>query len=314
MKKLSIICVIFLLAWLSGLLLAGCQQQPEVVPPEIGDGWSVYNGKDTGIRFYYPSEWGEVIDYADYFQKLTTKEEPEELSREEKERMEAFKSALKDSGKYLAFSNLDMDWATHIRITSVEKMQSFVSDTNKSFASLPETLQERSRVMYLPLFGFWGCCVLEQDPSLLEQLPQKIRDIAALPEGASPEDLRHTAQPVFILFANGIRYMADRPGSIGPLKTIYGQIATSDGKLSGVTEIGAEGFDVAARDYWDCILTTSDGDRLVYISFSLQLPHYSAWDNPVEWSEGATPPGMEELLDEQQTQFIKFARTITLLK
>ncbi len=69
-----------------------------------------------------------------------------------------------------------------------------------------------------------------------------------------------------------------------------GQIATSNGKLSVVTEIGAEGFDVAAGDYWDCILTTSDGDCLVNISFSLQLPHSSARDNPVEWSEGATPP------------------------
>ena len=254
-----------------------------------------YTNKETGISFHYPPEWGEVVDYVDYFLRLTTKEEPEELSEEEKEAIEAFQSVYRDSlhyGHYLAFSNLDMDWATHIRITSAENIQSFVSETNKSFASLPETIQERSSLRYLPLLGFWGSVVLLQNPSLLEQLPQNVRDIAALPEGASPEELKDTAQPVLILFANGIRYL------LVPLEETHGQIATSDGKLRGVTQIGTEGFDVGGRDYWDCILTTSDGERLVYISFSLQSPD----------------SGVEESLEEQQTQFIEFTKSITLLK
>lgn len=326
MKGLAILSVLITLVALLGSIAVSCQKQsepaqpspahaptavPPTRPPEIPDGWSLYNGKEAGISFYYPPEWGEVIDYIDYFLKLTSGEAPKGISKEEKEAMEAFESVFKDSRHYghcLAFSNLDMDWAAHIRITSAEKIQSFISETNKTYASLPETMQERSRVMYLPLLGFWGSCVLEENPSIAEQLLQKVRDIAGLPEGASPEDLKGAAQPVFILFANGIRYM------VGPLEKTYGQIVTYDGELSGVTETGREGFDVASRDYWDCILTASDGERLVYISFPLQLPRHSARDNPVDWSEGATSPGTEELLDELQTQFIKFTRTITLLK
>jgi hypothetical protein len=305
MQKSTVIFTIILLICSVGALLAGCQKQPEPAPTtpstttptpepapkaapptrplEIPDGWSLYYEKGMEISFYYPPEWGEVIDYSDYFLKLTSGKEREELSKEEKERMETFKSAIEDSGQYLAFSNLDMDWAAHIRRTSVEKMQSFVSDIFTS----QEVAQEGSRLMLMPLFGFAGSMLFDQNPGLAEYLPQMVGDIAALSEGVSPEELRRTAQPVSSLFANGLRYMADRPNSVSGLKTTYGQIVTYDGQLSGITETGREGWDVAARDYWDCILIASDGQHLVYISFSLES-------------------------DGQQTQFLKFAKTITL--
>ena len=107
-------------------------KEKEVVPQEIPDGWNLYNERGTDISFYYPSEWGEVIDYIDYFQKLITKGESKELSREEEKQIEDFKSVIEDSGKYLAFSNLDMDWLAHIRITSIEQIQSFVSYCNST--------------------------------------------------------------------------------------------------------------------------------------------------------------------------------------
>ena len=171
-------------------------------------------------------------------------------------------------------------------------MQSFISETNKNYASLPETIKERSSLMYLPLLGFWGSVAIIENPDLVDQIPTLIRDIAALPEAASSEELVDKAPNVFILFANGIRYMH------GPEEDAYAQISTYGRILNGVTEIGREGFDVASRDYWDCILTTSDGKRIVYISFTLETPD----------------SGTEELREKQLSQFIEFAKSITLLK
>jgi len=319
-KRITILVTSILLVYLLVIPFASCQQQHELVPPEIPDGWSLYNEKRAGICFYYPSEWGEVIDYIDYFQELTTSGEPEELSREEEERIEDFRSAIEDSGKYLAFSNLDMDFGAHIRITSVEQMQSFVSYCNDRFYTLypPDSGSTSSQITYIPLFGYFGGNFigvqdldLEEQLSpvfraiyLREQFPRTIWAIADLPEDASPEDLRDTALPVFFLFANAIRHFdilsEGSPGQVGGLlRTTHGQIATNDGMLRGVTESGSEGFDTGGRDYWDCILTTSDGDRLVYISFTV----YSGYDL-----------GNEELLYEQQTKFIEFTSTITLLE
>ncbi len=86
--------------------------------------------------------------------------------------------------------------------------------------------------------------------------------------------------------------------SHGPEEDAYAQISTYGRILNGVTEIGREGFDVASRDYWDCILTTSDGKRIVYISFALETPD----------------SGTEEFREKQLSQFIEFAKSITLLK
>lgn len=267
-------------------------------PPEKAEPTHLvyYNNKELGISFHYPFEWGEVIDYIDYFVELTTEfEESKERTEEGKEAMENFVSAFENSrnyGHYLSFSNLDMDWAPHIRVTSPENMQSFISETNKNYASLPETIKERSSLRYLPLLGFWGSVVIIENPGLVDEIPILIRDIAALPEAASSEELVDKAPYVFILFANGIRYMH------GPEEDAYAQISTYGGILNGITEIGREGFDVASRDYWDCILITSDGELIVYISFTLQSPE----------SE------MEELREKQLAQFIEFTKSITLLK
>jgi hypothetical protein len=146
--------------------------------------------------------------------------------------------------------------------------------------------------MYLPLLGFWGSVAIIENPDLVDQIPTLIQDIATLQEAASPEEILDKAPYVFILFANGIRYMH------GPEEDAYAQISTYGGTLSGITETGREGFDVASRDYWDCILTTSDGKRIVYISFSLDPP------------DSVT----EELREIQQSQFIEFTKSITLLK
>ncbi|MBA7600909.1 hypothetical protein ES703_07972 [subsurface metagenome] len=283
MKISHIIPIAAMLVLLPVATAAGCMAPtsepaptaaPPTRPPEIPDGWNLYHEKGMEISFFYPPEWGEVIDYADYFLKLISSIERQELSKEEKARMKAFEARLRDSGPYLAFSNLDMEWTAHIKITSVEKMQSVVSAT---FAPQEEA-PEGSGLMLIPLFGYFGRIFFHQYPGLAEHLPQMVGDIAALSEGASPKELEDKGQPVFSLFANGIRYMGE---------TTYLQMRTYDGQLSGVTETGREGWDVAARDYWDCILTTSNGEHLVYISFSLES-------------------------EEQQTQFSKFAKSVTL--
>lgn len=302
--------------------------EPTPAPPvssENGDGWTTYSGEETGICFRYPSEWGEVIDYIDYFKGMYLPYwQQDEVSEEEKAIADEWEAKARDAGQYLCFSNLDREWGAHIRITSPEKMQSFIAYASQSYISAEQPEPVRT-IWAWPLLGYLGS-QLVQNPDYSyyydvypEPLEQMIRDIADLPEGASSQELQDKAIPVFWLFANGVRYADIKPEddpsiAVGVLSTTHGQITTTDGELKGITEIGSEGFDTGGRDYWDCLLNTSDGTQMVYITFSLYLPHYGAWDNPVEWSAGEMPPGLEEALDEQQSIFMECVRTITLLK
>ena len=264
----------------------------DVTCSELGEGWSAYHDEESGICFCYPAEWGEVIDYVDYFEELILAESDYgEISEEE---MEDWESRVRDSGRFLSFSNLDMSWGTHIRITSAEKVESFISNALESYAAHESGIGASGPWLF-PLLGYFsGQIVTTPDyytlnpdlslPDYEEELQQVLQEIVDLPEGASPEELQDTTLPLSIIFANGLRDM--------DLSSVtYGQIVTNDGELSGVTEIGIEGWDVGSRDYWDCILTDSNGNQLIYITFWLQSP-----------------------FDEQQTQFTEFARTITLLK
>ena len=95
--------------------------------------------------------------------------------------------------------------------------------------------------------------------------------------------------------------------------TNWTQITTSNGLLRGIIEIGAEGFDVSARDYWDCILVPPEADRLVFISFNIRGKWSNRHDDTsVFWPASMKDANEDEIIEKQQEMITDFARSITL--
>lgn len=320
-KKLLITILVVIIA--AGAVIGGIfawrywqtlKQEEESGPEvEVPADWKTYRNEEWGIAFSYPPEWGEVTNYLDEFGGSGFL--PEE-----------YRENMKKYGEYLVFSNFDNDeygahdWAPQIRISSAQKIKTLMSE----FVSLSkEKPEEAQHVLLYPLLGvFISNAVLMESPQIADQFTKMIEDIAKLSQGASVEVLKEKTQSVFFLFASGLRYAVEtheesgEPGEvIGVLRAGRSQIVTTDGNLQGVIEIGSEGWDVAARDYWDCILTIPEENNLIiYVSFTLELPTYEAWGHPIEWSEGKRPPETEELMERQIAQFEKFAKNIRLLE
>lgn len=313
MKRRLALNILIIFAAMICSVIVSCNKQtdltqlssaPPTRPSEIPDDWLLYYDEHEGISFYYPSEWGEVIDYIDYFPKTPMGKELAQMPLA-KDQTENLTTRLREAGHCLAFSKLDLEWAANIRITSLPQIQKFVYDT---LGSSPQ----QSQLMLMPLLGWGSSIIFGEYPEFTQQMPQIVKEIAELPADASTEATENISMKMFFLFANGLRISAIPQNIIAPLKTAYGQLATYDGQLSGTIQMGTEGFDTASREFWDCLLVNSDSDRIVYISFSLNLPSYNNWDNPLQWSEGGPPPGQEAMLEEQQAPFKKFVRSITL--
>jgi hypothetical protein len=181
----------------------------------------------------------------------------------------------------------------------------------------------KRRIEMAALWPFLGLSagVVIPSPEYVNELPQMLQDIRALPEAASQELLADVAVPVLMIFSNGVRYginlCNDDTGECSWIdyeNTGWIQIATIDGRLRGVIEVGAEGFDTAARDYWDCILVSPDADCLVYISFNLRgrfSSHYD--DTSVAWPASMEDAEEEAVLKKQHEILTKFAESIIFL-